>query len=108
MHVAADGAVAPVGDQMRDARPDRGDLLDELLDRLQRSHRPATVGAARQGHVGVFIDMVRDIAMNPGVTTRPSGPLLGTVGDLLESRRRNGAAWRAAARVCSSSFSWSC
>ena len=36
----------PVRDQARDVRPDRGDLLDELLNRLECGHRPAAVRAA--------------------------------------------------------------
>ena len=83
MHLAAGGAVAPVRDQMRDVRPDRGDLLDELLDRLQRGHRPAAVGTARQRDLGVLIDVVGDSPMHPRVAAWPTGPLLGAVGDLL-------------------------
>ena len=83
MHLAAGGAAAPVRDQARDVRPDRGDLLDELLDRLHRGHRPAAVRAARQGDLGVLIDVVGDGPVDPRVAGRPTGPLLGAVGDLL-------------------------
>ena len=57
---------------------------------------PTAVGAAGQGDIGVLIDMVGNVSMGPGVATWPTGPLLGTVGDLLgfASPERGGLAGR--------------
>ena len=83
MHLAADGTDAPVRDQTRDDRPDRRDLLDELLDGLHPGHRPTAVGTARQGNVEVRVDVVGDSPMYAGMTLGSAGSLFGAVGDLL-------------------------
>ena len=83
VHLAAVGHRRPVRDQARDARPDRRDLLDELLDGLHSSHRPTAVGTARQGHLEVRIDVVGKSPVCAGMTLGSAGSLFGAVGNLL-------------------------
>ena len=82
VHRPAGGTAAAVRDQAGDAGPDRGDLLDELLDRFDRGDRGAAVGTARQRHLGVFVDVVGDGPAGPGMAVRAAGRLPGAIGDL--------------------------
>jgi hypothetical protein len=80
--LAADGAAAAVRDQSSDPRPNRRDLLDDLLDRLDVRHRAAAARAAGRGDVDVLVDSIGDDAALASMPLGPSRPLPAALGDL--------------------------
>ena len=107
VHRPAGGTAAAVRDQAGDAGPDRGDLLDELLDRFDRGDRAPQWGQPVSGTSACSSTWSGMARRAPGWPSGRPGGFREPSGTFRESRRRNGAAWRAAARVCSSSCCWS-
>src|SRR5208337_1609828 len=81
-----------VGDQPCDVRSDRGDVLNELLDRLKLGYRPSATRARRQRYLSLLVHMIRNDAVKSRMPWLAPRPLLLILGNLLTfgSTKRSG------------------